>query len=685
MKIIITEKPLAAEKIAEILSKKRAKKRFMDKTPVWSWTDGEETVVVPMKGHIMNVDFPEGYHNWSQTDLNKLTDAPVEYQPSEVSHVNAIANCAKKADSAILATDYDVEGESIALEAYNIIKSVNKKIKIMRAVFSAISPKDLEKAFSNLVELNIPMAESANARREIDLIWGAILTRYVSLTANRLGREFLSVGRVQTPTLGLCVGREKEILAFKSEPFWVVSLLCDKNGRKFQAVYEEEKIFDKTKAKKAAGISKKEALIEGVETKQVEIKPPTPFNTTEFLRAASSMGFQPVPAMSIAEKLYMEGYTSYPRVDNTVYPKSLDIKDILKKLEKSAFADHAKKILAQKKIEPTKGKMESTDHPPIYPVEVADKSRLSGQEWKIYELIVRRFFATLAPPSELETVKATLNADGKKFVARGKTVIKQGWREFYPYSEVEEEMLPKLEKGEKVGIDKVNNKEDKTKPKPRYTASALLKLLESLHLGTKSTRAEILQKLLDRGYLEGKQNFTPSPIAIAVIDALEQYAHDVTNPDMTSKLENEMEEVAKGQKKKEEVVTESREILHKILAELIAKRPEIAAKLRDALMAENIVCKCNVCKDGVLKIIETSRGTRFIGCSNWLNGCKNSFPLPAKGNIKKLNETCPVCKLPVIEVKFFKKRPFKMCINHKCESKKNWGKKPEKDEKKDGN
>lgn len=676
MKLIITEKPLAAEKIAEILSKNQARKQLLDKTPVWRWKESEEIAVIPMKGHILDVDFPDGCQNWSQTDLTKLADAPVEYKPSQIGHVNALTKYAKQANSAILATDYDVEGESIALEACNILRAANSMIKIKRAVFSAISPKDLEKAFSNLIELNIPMAESANARREIDLIWGAILTRYVSLTANRLGRDFLSVGRVQTPMLGLCVSREKEILAFKSQPFWVVSILCNKNGQLFPAVYAEEKLFDKAKAQKTADIKQKEANVNDVECKKSEIKPPAPFNTTEFLRAASSLGFQPVSAMSIAEKLYMEGYTSYPRVDNTIYPPTLDVKEVLNKLEKSEFGPLAKKILSQKKIEPTRGKMESTDHPPIYPVEVADKKKLSPPEWKIYELIVRRFFATLAPASEIETVKAVLDVEGKKFIGRGKTVLKQGWREFYPYSEVEETILPKLEKGEKIHIDKAECKEDKTKPKPRYTPSALLKLLETLHLGTKATRAEILQKLIDRGYLEGKQNFTPSAIAFAVIDALEQYAKDVTRPEMTANLEKEMEEVGKAKKTKEEVVEESRRILHAILKDLLAKRPEISQKLRGAMINENVVCACKC--GGVLRIIETSRGTRFIGCSNWREGCKNSFPLPAKGKIRVISgELCKVCSLPVVEITVFKHRPYYMCINHKCESKANWGKKKE--------
>jgi DNA topoisomerase-1 len=382
--------------------------------------------------------------------------------------------------------------------------------------------------------------------------------------------------------------------------------------------------------------------------------------------------------MSIAEKLYMAGLTSYPRTDNTVYPESLDLKEILRKLESnSELGRLAKKILGQKKLEPVRGKRQATDHPPIHPVESADKAKLSKAEWKVYELIARRFLATLATPSEIETVKVLLDYGRENFVARGKTVLSGGWREFYPYSKVEEELLPKLAQGDIASVEKLECHNDETKPKPRYTPATLIKILEDKNLGTKATRAEILQKLIDRGYIQGRQNFTPSQIAFAVIDALEQYSPDITKADMTAKLETEMDLVEQGRKEKDKVVAESRKMLHKVLKELLANQPRVSEKLQVALREDVVLGKCQLC-GGNLRMIETPRGTRFVGCSNYSKGCKNSFPLPAKGRIKVLGTACATCGLPMIEVAYFKRRPFQMCINHKCASKAGWKKKGEK-------
>jgi DNA topoisomerase-1 len=670
MKLVVAEKPIAAKRIASILgSPKSVLKAGVECYQL------EDSIVVPLKGHIMDVDFPKKYANWGQTDLFALTVAPLLYEPTQQSIVKALESFAPQCSELIISTDYDREGESIGKEAVLAIQKKNPTIKVKRVKFSALTPQEVKSAFSKPVEFDWSLADSADARREIDLIWGAVLTRYVSLTSRRLGREFLSVGRVQSPVLALIVDLEKEILAFKPEPFWVISILCDKDGEKFTATYHEERIFNKVRAVALSALKFKDAEVKAVEKKQMELKPPTPFNTTEFLRAASLVGIQPAAAMSIAEKLYMEGFTSYPRTDNTVYPESLDLKEILQKLGKSKeFGKLADKILKQKKLKPTQGPKKATDHPPIHPVEVADKAKLSLQEWKVYALIVHRFLATFAPSCFLDTVKVTLDHGGEKFVARGKTIAEKGWREFYPYSKTNEVELPELAEKEKVGVDKLDLKNDETKPKPRYTPAALIKLMENLNLGTKATRAEILQKLLYRGYVSGKQNLTPSPIAFSVIDALEKYALDIAKPDMTAALEQEMNLVEQGKKAKDDVVAESRAMLNKVLKELVSHQDQIAKTLQEALMAESIVGKCLSC-GGNLRIIQTNRGTRFIGCSGYPKGCRVSFPLPAKGGIKVTGKMCEHCKLPIIEVRFFKKRPFEMCINHKCPSKANWGKK----------
>jgi len=675
MRLIVAEKPIAAKRIADILGTPRTVLKNNIECHIL-----DDTVVVPLKGHITNVDFPHEYKDWEKTDLNSLVNAVVHYDINNKAIARALESFATQCKDLFIATDYDREGESIGKEAIDIIKKKNPNVKVLRAKFSALTPQEVTHALSNPTDFSYALADSADTRREIDLIWGAVLTRYISIAARRFGKEFLSVGRVQTPALALVVKREKEIRAFKPEPFWAVYIICDKKGQKFTAHYEEEKIFDKNKAEEIASIKSSIARVKSIEKKRMEIKPPSPFNTTEFLRAASMIGYQPQMAMSIAEKLYMSGFTSYPRTDNTVYPSSINVKGILQKFTSSReFGEMAAFILGQKRIVPTQGKKKATDHPPIHPVEIADKSKLSKHEWKIYELIVRRFFATLSPSAEIETVKVVLDYEGKNFIARGKTILSAGWREYYPYSKSEEVILPELEEKEIVKVDGIKNDQKETKPQPRYTPAALIKLLEELNLGTKSTRAEILQKLIDRGYIEGRQNFTPSNIAFTVIDALEQYVPDVTKPDMTAKLEKEMDQIEKGKLKKEDVVCDSRKLLTKVLTRLLEHKESIGEKLRESLKADNVLGKCPAC-NGDLIVIKMRKGTRFVGCSNYSKGCRTSFPLPAKGTIRPLGSLCPVCNLPEIEVQYFKRRPFKMCINHKCPSKANWNKKARENE-----
>lgn len=843
MKLIIAEKPIAAKRIASILGDPESRK--ISSIEVFELGD---KVIIPLKGHVRDVDFPKEFNNWQKTDLSDLIDVPVKYSTSLAGIKKALHTYAN-ADELIISTDFDREGESIGKEAIDIIREKNAKIKVKRARFSALTPKEVKTAFENLVDFDYNLADAADSRREIDLIWGAVLTRYVSLTSGKLGRNFLSVGRVQTPALALVVDREKEINAFKPEDFWALSIECEKNKEKFTAVYEDEKIFDEKKAKKVSLVKSKEALVKSIEKKKYISKPPTPFNTTEFMRAASNLGIQPKRAMSIAEKLYMEGFTSYPRTDNTYYPESLDLKEILKKFsETKEFGGLAKKLLAKKKLSPTHGKKKTTDHPPIHPVEPANRKKLQDPEWKIYELIVRRFLGTLADDSESESVKSILNYKGENFVARGRTVLYSGWREFYPYSKSEEQYLPELKEKEVLKSSDIISEKKQTKPKPRYTPAALIKLMDDMNLGTKcltgdtsvklvdkhnafdiklsslfnkskkkkkegnielafnedyncisangretlypsfsfvsrrklepeermyevifsdgvkvkatsdhpfyvfsngcfsykkaenlkkgckivsinhldkvgekaispdvmtkevlasrpikysgfvydlsvnpktpnfalsngvvvhnSTRAEIIQKLMNRGYLQGTKNFTPSSIGFAVVDTLEKYSEDITNPKMTSDLEKEMDEVEKGNISKDKVVVNSRKMLHSVLKKLEKNKESIGEKLKTASFDDYVLGKCPGC-GGTLRAIRTKRGTRFVGCSGYKEGCRVSFPLPAKGMLQPLNTACKDCELPMIRIINKGKRPYEMCVNHKCKSKEGWGKKKE--------
>ena len=190
-------------------------------------------MTVGLKGHVMSPAFPEGYSNWQETDLHDLIDAELIKEPTDKNVVKAIRKLAKDADAVVIATDYDREGELIGLEALEEILEVNPGVvgangeseaealaarpPVKRARYSALTKEEIERAFSHLDDLSYDLAYAGAARQDIDLIWGATLTRAVSLATRRFGSNFLSVGRVQSPTLALIVERELERRAHVAE------------------------------------------------------------------------------------------------------------------------------------------------------------------------------------------------------------------------------------------------------------------------------------------------------------------------------------------------------------------------------------------------------------------------------------------------------------------------------------
>ncbi len=223
MRLIITEKNDAAKKIAGILAQGGVKEESHLKVPYYLFDDaeGEASACVGLKGHVVQVDFPPEYSEWRKVEPKSLIDAPLVKTETAKSVVRAVKRLAADATVLIIATDFDREGELIGLEALNLAVEENPKLvrTVRRARFSALTAGEIKRAFSDLDELSEPLARAGEARQDIDLIWGATLTRFVSLATSRLGSQFLSVGRVQTPTLVLIADREKERRAFVSEPY----------------------------------------------------------------------------------------------------------------------------------------------------------------------------------------------------------------------------------------------------------------------------------------------------------------------------------------------------------------------------------------------------------------------------------------------------------------------------------
>lgn len=663
-KIIIAEKAAAANRISKILSSNKAKKNKVTKRfSSYEWSD---FITIPLRGHIVQADFPDEYSKWSKKRIKELLEAPIVENVSAKSIAKYLKKKGGNADQVIVATDSDREGELIGREGMRFVKEANPEVRVKRARFSSLTEEEVSKAFEELGELDDNLADSAEARRDVDLLWGASLTRLISLLGHRYGKKYLSVGRVQTPVLKLIVDREKVRQKFKPQTYWEVKAKLFKK-KSFEA--EHEDVFKKKEElKKLLDKKISEMEVKKVKKTKRKLRRPTPFNTTSFLRAChNKFGYSPANSMRIAENLYLKGLISYPRTSNTVYPKSLDFEKILSKLaEKYSEAND----FIGKKLNPSRGKKKSSDHPPIHPVGVPKK--ISGQNKKVYELVVNRFFATLAEDGLRESTRIDFDAKGHGFVSHGKKVLKMGWMKYYPTRKSRQKILPELEEEEKVEVKKIWEEEKETKPPNRYGASTLLKIMEENDLGTKSTRHSILQKLIYRNYVEPK-TFVPNHISFALIDVLTKNCEIITNPEMTAQLEERMEKVASGKKSKESVINHSKKMLEKAIDHLLGKEEKVSEELREGLRKDKIICTCPKCGEGNMRIIRSRKtGKRFCGCSNYPK-CSNGWPLPQKGVLDVMLKKCKECGTNKIQVRGGK-RPWSFCPNVNC---------PSKDEKKD--
>ncbi len=751
MVLVIAEKHDAAKQIARLLSESGApKQEKVYNTPIYTFKrDGKDWTTIGLRGHILAPDFPveltyskkdgwtaeteDGktlpanlpdtlkkppYENdarggkrpkkpfmkdgvdikgWKVPSLPYLIWAPIEKKPAEKDIIRSLKNLAKKADEVIIATDYDREGELIGKDALEQVKEVNPDIVVHRARYSAYTKQEIENAFTNLAEMDMDLAAAGESRQFIDLIWGAALTRYLTMARYGGFGNVRSAGRVQTPTLALVVDRERERQAFVPEDYWVISgtasteeIAADADAtttagadatttatatataedeNSFPIVHKTARFKDEAEANATFAKVKeaRTATVSDIETKSRTTRPPAPFNTTSLQAAAASIGLAPGRTMRLAESLYMKGLISYPRVDNTVYPSSLDLAGQVKMLKGNpAYAPVAEKILSAGKMTPTRGKQQTTDHPPIYPTGVGSAERLEPAEWKLYNLVARRFMATLMGPAMVEGTKVTLDVAGEPFTTSGDVLKVPGFREAYPYGLKKDEHLPALQTGQQVFLGQLQLEAKQTEPPARYSQGKLIQEMEKRGLGTKSTRASIIDRLFQVKYLNNNP-VEPSQLGISIIEALDKYAPPITTSEMTADLDKEMDQVSEGKETEERVVDSSRELLASVMTDLIENKDKLSDDIAEAVTADAKVGTCPKCgKDLVLKNSPKTR-SRFIGCVGWPD-CDVTYPVPGNtsGKIEPMEEPCPECDAPILKVSPFRQKAYEVCVNPKC-------------------
>lgn len=716
LKLVVTEKNIAAKKLAEILASGKPKTGKVSNTAVYSFQrDGEEWMSIGLKGHILGVDFPQqivygrgawdavweddaitapvaipaslatppwpkkkpftadgvDLKTWKLAALPYLVWAPIGKTPAERELIRALKSAAKKADEIVIATDFDREGELIGSDAAALVREVNKKAPIRRARFSALTNGEVVRAFDELVGVDDNLAQAGESRQDIDLVWGAVLTRYLTVAKFTGFGNVKSAGRVQTPTLALICEREREREAFVPEIYWTVkgafrSRASNGGGvAEFAAGHAASRFKSEGDAARVmeAVAGETAGVVTATDKKRRTTKPPTPFNTTALQAAAAAEGLTPARTMRIAESLYMDGLISYPRVDNTVYQESLDLHGILEALQGvPEFQAHAAEILSSP-LHPTRGAKETTDHPPIHPTGAADQKKLKPEAWKLYNLVARRFLATLSDAAVVEGTTVTVEVGGEPFVAKGDVLVVPGFRRIYPYGLKKDEQLPVLREQDQVDFLGAEMTQKATEPPARFSQGKLILEMEKRGLGTRATRHAIIERLLEVKYVVDEPP-RPTNLGRAVIDALSTYAQRITTPDMTSELEAEMDAIAAGGSTRADVVAHSRELLARAMDDLMPKAAEVGEMLKAAGAGDATVGVCP--KSGHDLLVKSSTKTRgqFVGCSGWPD-CDITYPLP-QGKIEAVPEPCPVCGTPRVKVIQFRSKPRVICLDPNC-------------------
>jgi DNA topoisomerase I len=472
--------------------------------------------------------------------------------------------------------------------------------------------------------------------------------------------------------------REKTINSFVPTPYWTISAKISIDHTAFDVEYEKT-LATKSEATVILDSCKtKEGLIENVAVKEFLQNPPLPFDLTALQSEAYRIfKYTPMRTSNILQHFYLATLISYPRTSSQKLPPSIGYKNILKKLAKNvAYAKHSADLLSKPSLKPIEGKKFDPAHPAIYPTGNLPEKPLGIAERNIFDLVIKRFWAVFGEPAIQQNVNVTISINGNRFHVVATLTLSEGWQRFYkPYAQTKEAALPSLTEGQTVNVKRVTLSDHYTNPPARYSPRSLLLKMEKEEIGTKATRAATIQTLYDRKYLDGKDSIVVSEVGFEVVEVLAKYCPTIVSPQMTKKLELEMEAIQQGRETKQKVLQDAKETLKSAVSELKDNESAIGAQLSVALqkarLEECAIGVCPKCKDGQLVVLRSKKsGKRFVGCTNYFNGkCTTSFPLPQTGVIKPLTTACKGCGSPIIAVYHKGRLPWRLCLNPTCPSK----------------
>jgi DNA topoisomerase-3 len=630
-KLVITEKPSVAKDLAKALGKFADRKEYLE---------GEEYLITWALGHLVTLAEPEDYdRKFKSWNLRYLPIIPEKFQLKPIEGTEKRLAIIKEllasddVEGVVNACDAGREGELIFRYIYEFLGATKP---VWRLWLSSMTREAIRQAFAELkaagdYEL---LAHAARCRSEGDWLVGINGTRVFTTRYKIL----LSVGRVQTPTLAILVHREREIQEFRPTTYFEVFAEFSSPQGKYVGKWHngEDRFYEENQAQAVVDkVSGKRGEVTDFTEQKVTEAHPLLYDLTELQRDANRLfGYSAQRTLDIAQRLYEHHkLITYPRTSSRYLSEDLivQVEKSLTMLERCGFRDFVSSVDPRRSLADRRvfDRSKVSDHHAIIPTgEDIGWEALSKSERKIMDLVVRRFLSAFYPEAVWmhRTIKTVV--EGEKFVSKVKVLLEAGWRKLYREEEQEETYLPRLAKGIGVQVERAWKEEKETKAPPRYTEATLLaamegagrfvedeelrEILKESGIGTPATRASIIERLIEVGYVEreGKTLF-PTPKGMELINLVENIPIlELASPQLTGEWEKKLALIEKGQFSRESFMEEIKKLTGEIVEKVKLQNTEdVRARMNSP------VGQCPLCGAAVYE----SRKSFF--CVRWKEGC----------------------------------------------------------------
>ncbi len=641
--------------IVESPTKVRTIKKFL----------GKDFDILASMGHI--IDLPE---NELGIDIDNNFKPKYKVIKGKNKIIKEIQSASEKAEVVFLGPDPDREGEAIAWHISNKLKNKN----YYRVTFNEITKKAIESAIANPGQINMNLVNAQQARRLLDRIVGYKISPFLWKTVYK----GLSAGRVQSVALRMICEREEEIRKFVPEEYWTIEVEFYNKENNFIAKLVKHKnkkiqIKDKFYANNIVNELKTSDFIVSKITKTKRKKlPPLPFKTSTLQQEASrKLSFSPKKTMLIAQQLYegielgngqTAGLITYMRTDSTRIND--DFKVATKNFIHSKFgSDYVGTKNSVKKSSKKNNTKIQDAHEAIRPTSLENdpekiKKNLTKDQYKVYSLIWKRFLASQMSPAQYENTSIEISAGDYLLTTNGSRLIFDGFMKIYEIDleEKEDNVLPHIDKNEKLKPVNFLPEQHFTKPPPRYNEASLIKEMEEKGIGRPSTYAQIVSTILERKYVELKERkFIPTEVGEIVNKILIENFSNIINIDFTSRMEADLDKIESGEINWIDVLKEFYTPFSEQLEKVNEKRKEIKSNLQ-----KKTEQKCPQCGGNL--IIKWGKYGRFLACENFPS-CKYTEPLPEEFEKNKTDLKCPKCNSPLV-IKTSKYGRFLACSTY---------------------